>query len=270
MPFAPHSEISSSHWADLLAVAEQAIDQAAHIIRPFFRTSLETLIKEDESPVTLADQGAEQVIRRCLAHYFPHYDILGEEQPATSTGSRYCWVVDPLDGTRAFITGRPTFGTLIALLVEGKPVLGIINQPITGERWIGMANQPSRYTSPFGGRIGTRSCAALEEAELSCTSPEMLESAPVPTWPALKKAVKRVSWGGDCYAYGLLSLGMLDIIAECDMKIWDWAALVPIIEGAGGLITDWKGQALTMHSNGTVIAVGDKKLHSSCISLLKA
>ncbi|WP_408871774.1 inositol monophosphatase family protein [Entomobacter blattae] len=245
-----------------------AIEQAGNIIRPLFRSALVTEEKKDLSPVTLADQGAEQAIRRCLTHYFPHYGLIGEEQGTLATESRFYWVVDPLDGTRAFITGRPTFGTLIALLDHGTPILGIINQPMTNERWIGIKGQPTRFSSPFGGQAKTRACSKIDEAELSCTSPEMLELAPTPFWPKLAKRVKRVSWGGDCYGYGLLSLGLIDLVAECDMKIWDWAALVPIIEGAGGYITDWAGQPLSHNSNGTVLAAGAKNLHEEAVSIL--
>ena len=194
---------------------------------------------------------------RCvIADAFPDHGILGEEDGLQNPEASMRWVLDPIDGTRAFITGRATFGTLIALVHDGTPLLGIIDQPVTRERWIGVAGEPTRFSGPLGGSVGTRACANLGVAELSCTSPDMLgESAPA--WRDLADAVARVSWGGDCYAYGLLALGQIDMIAECDLKIWDWAALVPIIEGAGGRVTDWSGTRLTERSDGHVLAVGD-------------
>jgi myo-inositol-1(or 4)-monophosphatase len=223
--------------------------------------------KSDESPVTIADRQAEQAMRAVLSARFPDHDILGEEFGQDRSGASCCWVLDPLDGTRAFITGRPTFGTLIALLHNGVPVLGIIDQPVTGERWIGVAGARTVFSGRFGGAAGTRACALLEDAELSCTSPDMLGERR-PRWQRLAERVRRVSWGGDCYAYGLLALGHIDIVAECDMKLWDYAALVPVVEGAGGRITDWAGRALGPGSDGTVLAAGSAGLHALAVARL--
>jgi myo-inositol-1(or 4)-monophosphatase len=176
-------------------------------------------------------------------------------------------VLDPIDGTRAFITGRPVFGTLVALLEDGRPILGVIDQPVTGERWIGAAGRETVFRGKMGGAAGCRSCATLGEAELSCTGPGML-GTDMPRWQHLADAVRRVSWGGDCYAYGLLALGHIDVIAEVTMKPWDWAALVPVIEGAGGRITDWSGQPLRQDGDGRVLAVGDPGLLDAAIARL--
>ena len=199
-------------------------------------------------------------MRDLLREKYPHHGILGEEFGLENAGASYRWVLDPIDGTRAFITGRPTFGTLISLMRDGVPVLGMIDQPITRERWIGVLGEPTRFSGPLGGVPLTRKCAALADAELSCTSPDML-GAHAPAWRNLAAAVARNSWGGDCYAYGLLALGQIDIIAECDLKIWDWAALQPVVEGAGGRITGWRGETLTEATqDGRVVAVGDPAL----------
>ena len=254
----------------LLDAALAAIDVAGAIVRPFFRTPLDAEIKGDRSPVTLADRNAELAIRALLTQRTPECGILGEEFGLDRPGARLRWVLDPIDGTRAFITGRPTFGILIALLAEGVPVLGVIDQPITGERWVGIAGEATRFTGPFGGTIGTRRCPGLALAELSCTTPAMLDDATRPRFEALAHNVQRVSWGGDCYAYGLLALGQIDIIAERDMKIWDWAALVPVIEGAGGRVTDWNGQRLRADGDGNVLALGDARLAASASALLAA
>ena len=250
-----------------IQAAHAAADVAAAVIRPFYRAPLAPDIKDDRSPVTIADCSAEQAMRAVLAQRFPDHGILGEEYGLDRPGARYRWVLDPIDGTRAFITGRPTFGTLIALLEDGKPILGIIDQPISNERWVGVAGQPTTFDGP--GRVGTRTCSTLDLAELSCTAPEIFSEAETTTWRRLQSATRRTSWGGDCYAYGLIALGSIDVIAEAGLKIWDWAALVPILEGAGGRITDWAGAPLTADSEGHVLAVGDPALLEPAITLLK-
>ena len=177
------------------------------------------------------------------------------------------WVLDPVDGTRAFISGRPTFGTLIALFEGDRPILGIIDQPVTGERWVGFEGEPTTFRGPFGGAAACRPCPDLASAELSCTSPEML-GADLPRWQTLRGQVRRNYWGGDCYAYGLLALGQIDIIAESDMKVWDWGALVPVIAGAGGSVTDWSGAPLRAGGDGRVLAVGDPLLRPLVVAAL--
>ena len=256
----------------LLAAAVEAVDAAGAVIRPFFRAGLSAELKSDESPVTLADRQAEQAMRAVLAARFPEHCVLGEEFGAGQAGgsdSGFCWVLDPIDGTRAFITGRPVFGTLIALLQDGRPILGIIDQPVTGERWTGVAGRPTGFRGPFGGTAGTRPCAELAEAELSCTSPDVFDAADLPRWERLRAATRRTSFGGDCYAYGLLALGQIDVIAEATMNLWDWAALVPVIEGAGGRLTDWQGAPLTPESDGHTLAVGDPSLLAPAVALLR-
>jgi myo-inositol-1(or 4)-monophosphatase len=251
----------------LIAGAEAAADVAGAVIRPFFRARINAELKSDQSPVTIADRSAEQAMRAVLAERFPEYGVLGEEFGRDRPEARWCWVLDPIDGTRAFITGRPMFGTLVALLEDAKPVLGVIDQPVTGERWIGAAGRATVFRGPMGGVAGCRPCAALDEAELSCTGLNLLGDD-LPAWQLLADVVRRVSWGGDCYAYGLLALGHIDIIAEVTMKLWDWAALVPVIEGAGGKITDWSGQALRPDGDGRVLAVGDPGLQAAAIARL--
>ena len=254
----------------LLDAALAAIDLAGSIVRPFFRNPLDAEIKGDRSPVTLADRNAELAIRALLTERTPECGILGEEFGLDRPDARLRWVLDPIDGTRAFITGRPTFGILLGLLADDVPVLGIIDQPVTRERWIGITGEPTRFTGPLGGTAGTRRCPELTLAELSCTTPAMLDDATRPRFEALERKVQRVSWGGDCYAYGLLALGQIDIIAERDMKIWDWAALVPVIEGAGGRVTDWAGERLRADGDGSVLALGDPTLASAATALLAA
>jgi myo-inositol-1(or 4)-monophosphatase len=255
--------------AALLAAAEAAADVAGAVIRPFFRAAgLAAVLKSDASPVTIADRTAEQAMRAVLRERFPDFGILGEEFGLERPEARLRWVLDPIDGTRAFITGRPLFGTLIGLLDGETPLLGLIDQPVTGERWTALAGGTTRFRGPLGGTAGCRPCAALAEAELSCTTPDMLGAAERPGWDRLAEAVGRRTWGGDCYAYGLLALGQIDVIAESSLKVWDWAALQPVVAGAGGTMTDWQGQALKLDGNGQVLATGDARLLPEAVALL--
>jgi myo-inositol-1(or 4)-monophosphatase len=237
------------------------------VVRPFLRAGVAADLKADRSPVTIADRTAEQAMRAVLSERFPDHGVLGEEFGLDRPEARMRWVLDPIDGTRAFITGRPTFGTLIALLDGDDPVLGVIDQPVTGERWVGATGRATTFRGPLGGRAGCRPCRKLADAELSCTSPEMLGNDR-PRWRRLAGAVRRNYWGGDCYAYGLLALGQIDIVAEMDMKLWDWAALVAVVEGAGGRVTDWSGQTLRPGGDGRVLAVGDPALLPQAVALL--
>ena len=260
--------MTPSDRARLLDAALAAADIAGHTVRPHFRTGLRADTKPDMSPVTAADRAAERAMRALLSERTPEAGILGEENGLDRPDARLRWVLDPIDGTRAFLTGRPSFGILVALLADGTPVLGVIDQPVTGERWIGVAGEPTRFIGPLGGTAGTRPCPNLGTAELSCTTPAMLDDDTRPRHEQLQRAVRRTSWGGDCYGYGLLALGQIDVIAERDMRVWDWAALVPVVEGAGGRVTDWAGRPLRADGDGSVLAVGDPTLLPAAVALL--
>ena len=251
----------------LIAAAEAAADVAGAVVRPFFRAGFAIDTKSDRSPVTIADRSAEQAMRAVLAERFPDHGILGEEFGLDRPEARLRWVLDPIDGTRAFVSGRATFGTLIALLDGETPIVGVIDQPVTGERWVGAAGRATTFRGGYGGKAGCRPCAAIGDAELSCTGPEML-GPDLPRWQRLAEAARRNYWGGDCYAYGLLALGQIDVVTESTMKLWDWAALVPVVEGAGGKVTDWSGQTLRPDCDGHVLAVGDPALLPQIVSLL--
>lgn len=256
----------SSH----LALAQRCADAARQVILPYFRQSLTIISKADDSPVTLADREAESAMRAILEKNVPHHAILGEEAGASGTpGKDWLWVLDPIDGTRSFVTGRPSFTTLISLFHEGRPVLGLIDQPVTNERWLGLDGEPSRYVAPhMPGTIGTRQTVRLKEAELSCTAPEIFRPAQFRQFQALQQKVRRTSWGGDAYAYGLLALGQIDLIAEDTLKPWDWGPLAPIIRGAGGSLTDWSGAPLTLESDGTVLACASTPLRDEAMEAL--
>lgn len=252
----------------LIRGAEAAADVAGAVIRPFFRTGIGTDIKTDASPVTIADRTAEQAMRAVLAERFPAHGILGEEFGLQNPGASLRWVLDPIDGTRAFITGRPHFGTLIALLADEVPIIGIIDQPVTGERWVGARGRTTRFRGPFGGTAGTRSCALVGQAELGATTPDMFVGADAARWTRLTAAAGRTYYGGDCYTYGLLALGQVDLAVDATMKVWDWAALVPVVEGAGGSLTDWEGRPMRPDGDGRTLAVGDPALLPRVLDIL--
>lgn len=224
--------------------------------------------KADASPVTEADRGAEIKLREFLAARFPEHGIWGEEFGADRADAEWVWLLDPIDGTRAFITGRPLFTTLISLMHRGRPVLGIIDQPATRERWVGVAGQRTRFSGPFGGVVGARPCAVLAEAELGCTAPDIFAAEQLAGFERLRGACKRATWGGDAYGYGLVALGSLDVVCEGTLKPWDWAALQPVVAGAGGCLTDWAGRELGFESGGDVVALGNPALLPEVVSLL--
>jgi inositol-phosphate phosphatase / L-galactose 1-phosphate phosphatase / histidinol-phosphatase len=237
-----------------LALAHALADAAGAAIRPLFRAEFGLEMKGDDSPVTRADREAEAAMRRLLAAERPRDGVHGEEEGVTEGTSGRQWVLDPIDGTRAFIAGRPIFGTLIALMDGGFPVLGIIDQPILRERWVGMAG---RATELNGRPAQTRRCRELKDALLATTSPALFADDELHAFEHLDAAVKSTVLGGDCYNYACLASGHLDVVVESGLKLHDFAALVPVVEGAGGVMCDWAGDPLHAGSVGQVIAAGD-------------
>jgi len=249
----------------LLAFAAELADAAGAIVRPYFRTALAVDDKADESPVTIADRQAEAALRRLIEARFPQHGIIGEEHGSLRTDAELVWVLDPIDGTKSFISGVPLFGTLIALTERGTPILGVIDQPISGERWVGARGHPSTLD---GKPIRTRACGDLAAATLFSTSPDMFAPADAPNYQRLRSRVKLARFGGDCYAYGLLAAGFIDLVVEAGLKPYDYCALAPIIEGAGGRMTDWEGRPLDIRSGSRVVAAGDPALGEQARKLL--
>ncbi len=239
-----------------IALAHRLADVAGETIRPFFRADFGLEDKADQSPVTEADRTAEAAIRSILETEHPDDGIIGEEFGTVRENAARQWVIDPIDGTTSFIAGRPIFGTLVALLQDGWPVIGVIDQPIARERWLGALGRPTTFN---GAPSRTRCCRALDTATLATTSPHCFSPSEGEHFLALagKVAPRRIVYGGDCYNYGLLASGHLDIVVEAGLKLHDFAALVPIVEGAGGRMCDWSGDPLGAHSKGDVIALGD-------------
>jgi inositol-phosphate phosphatase / L-galactose 1-phosphate phosphatase / histidinol-phosphatase len=239
---------------DDIRLVSRLADAAGAAIRPFFRARFEIETKADASPVTQADRAAEAAIRAVLAKERPGDGIVGEEYGSERADAARVWVIDPIDGTRSFIAGRPIFGTLIALLEEGRPVLGLIDQPIIGDRWIGAHGRP---TTLNGEPARTRACPALARAHLATTGPGYFSAEERTRFEAVSASAGDTLWGGDCYNYALVASGHLDLVIEAGLKLHDFAALVPVVEGAGGRMCDWAGRPLTGESDGRVIAVGD-------------
>lgn len=250
---------------DLLSLAHRLADTAGSVVRPYFRAGVEVHGKADKSPVTVADRAAEQAIRDLIAKVAPDHGVIGEELGATNASAELCWVIDPIDGTKAFITGKPMFVTLLALLHRGEPVLGVIDQPVLRERWIGAAGRPTQLR---GAPSHVRPCASLAEARLSTSGPQYFTPPAKQAFDRVAAEAQIVSYGGDGYQYGLVASGDLDIVIESGLKHHDWAALIPVITGAGGVVTDWEGHPLRADGPGQIVAAGDPRCHAEALALL--
>ena len=249
----------------LLAFALRLADAAGDLIRPYFRKPLAVRDKPDLSPVTAADRAAEEAMRRLIEARFPEHGILGEEFGREREDAELVWVLDPIDGTKSFISGVPLFGALIALTREGRPILGIIDQPISRERWVGAAGRP---TTLNGAPIGCRACPSLAVATLFATTPDMFKGEDAAAFARVSAAVKLVRFGADCYAYGLLAAGFVDLVLEASLKPYDFCAMVPVVEGAGGIATDWRGRSLDIAADGRILVAGDRRTHEAALALL--
>ena len=251
--------------AALVAFAAELADASGAVIRRYFRQGLEIITKPDQSPVTVADHETETAIRALIAARHPSHGVIGEEHDDHAPGAEWVWVLDPIDGTKGFISGRPLFGTLIALCREGRPVLGVIDHPALGERWVGAHGHPTRFN---GREVRTRSCAELGKASLFASSPHMFHGPAAPAFERVRTRCRQVLYGSDCYHYGIVASGFGDLVVESGMGIYDYLAAVPVIEGAGGRVTDWQGRALTLSSGDQVLAAGDRRMHEAAMKLL--
>lgn len=262
---------SCADFAMLLDFAHRLADRAGTIVLPHFRTAMRV---EDKAPggafdpVTAADRGAEIALREEVARCYPDHGFIGEEMGAARTAARYRWVVDPIDGTRAFIMGSPLWGTLIGLLDGDTALLGVLDQPYMRERfWSDAGNSFLRTADGRVLRLRTRACTRPAEALLSTTHPDLFApGSEAHAFARLKSAVRMARYGGDCYAYALLAAGFVDIVVEAGLKPHDVVALVPIIERAGGCITTWDGRPAA--AGGRILASGDPRLHEQAMELL--
>ncbi len=252
-----------------IAFAGRLADAAGEIALKYFRTAVAVDDKADDSPVTIADRTAEQVMRELIARERPDDGIIGEEFGRERAGSGRVWILDPIDGTKSFISGRPMFGTLVALAVDGVPQLGVIDCSAVGERWVGVKGRRTTHRLKDGSvrEVRVRPCAELGLATLYCSSPLMFKEH-FPAFERVREKVKLPMYGGDCYAYGLVSSGFADLDIEAGLQVYDYAAVAPVVEGAGGIMTDWRGKALDVNSDGRVIAAGDRRTHEAALGLL--
>jgi len=246
-------------------LAVRLADTAGPVAMKYFRGFLDIESKGDSSPVTIADREAEKAVRALITATYPDHGILGEELGNHRIDAEYVWAIDPIDGTASFVTGKPLFGTLISLLHNGKPIIGVIDMPALGERWIGVEGQPTTFGNHHS---AVRQCADLKDAWLSATSPQMFLEGEFEQFETLRKQCRRAVYGADCYAYGLLANGSIDLVVESTMGIYDFCALAPVVTGAGGIMTDWHGQPLTIKSDGRVIASGDPRMHRAALEIL--
>jgi myo-inositol-1(or 4)-monophosphatase len=254
---------------DFAAFVDRLATVSGEAILPFFRTSLGVDNKGAAGtfdPVTAADRSAETAMRTLIRENFPNHGIIGEEFGNERDDAEYVWVLDPIDGTKSFIAGMPAWGTLIALLRAGEPVYGMMHQPFTRERFTGDGGA-ARYRGPVGERaLRVRSCAKLDEAILMTTSPLLMKEADRHAFGKVEKAVRLSRYGGDCYAYCMLAAGHVDLVIETELKPYDILPLVPIIIGAGGLVTAWDGGS--PKAGGRIIAAGDARLHEAAMKVL--
>jgi histidinol phosphatase-like enzyme (inositol monophosphatase family) len=255
-----------------LAFAHELAEISSRAILPCFRKPLVVTNKAGANafdPVTAADRAAERAIRKAVLARFPEHGFVGEEYGIVKGKGRFRWVIDPIDGTRAFIMGSPLWGTLIGLMDGTKPILGLMNQPFTGE-CVWSDGRRAHWRGPRGKarRIGVRPCARLGDAVLTSTHPSMFVSAEeAARFNDISSRVRMTRFGGDCYAYCLLAAGFVDLIVEAGLKPYDVVALVPIIEAAGGLITTWDGAPAS--EGGRIVAAGDKRVHQEALAILR-
>ena len=248
-----------------LAFALSLADAAGEVIRPYFRMPLAIRDKADLTPVTAADRAAEETMRALIEERFPEHGILGEEFGRVREDAEFVWSLDPIDGTKSFISGVPLFGTLIALTRGGRSILGVIDQPILRERWVGAVGRP---TTLNGAAIRCRACPVLAAATLFATTPDMFKGENAASFARVSDKVKLTRFGADCYAYGLVATGFVDLVLEASLEPYDFCAMVPIVEGAGGVATDWRGANLDLASDGRILVAGDRRAHEAALALL--
>jgi myo-inositol-1(or 4)-monophosphatase len=254
---------------DFAAFVDRLAEVSGEAILPFFRTSLNVDNKSQGGgfdPVTAADRAAESAMRALIRQTFPDHGIIGEELGAHCPDAENVWVLDPIDGTKSFICGMPAWGTLIALLRHGTPVYGMMHQPFIGERFFG-DGASARCRGPAGDRVlSVRACPRIEDAVLLTTSPLLMGETDRAHFQKVENVVRLSRYGGDCYSYCMIAAGHVDLVIETEIKPYDIAALIPIITGAGGIVTSWEGEPA--QRGGRIIAAGDRRVHEAAMRLL--
>jgi len=274
-PSGPRGKTQRMTAVDFAAFVGRLADIASDTILPFFRTSLAA---EDKSaggafdPVTEADRAAESAMRRLIIDTFPHHGIIGEEFGSIREDADYVWVLDPIDGTKSFIAGLPTWGSLIGLLHKGVPTYGMLVQPFTRERFTGdgggaVWRGPGPDHKPVERKLSARDCDHIASATLLTTSPLLFPEQKLEAFRRVESHVRLSRYGGDCYAYAMVAAGHADCVIESGLKIYDIAPLIPIIEGAGGIVTTWNGGDAAR--GGDIVASGCADLHKTVLKLLQ-
>ncbi|MGJ7510623.1 histidinol-phosphatase [Variovorax sp. GT1P44] len=256
--FSPDDDLRIAH-----ALADAA---SAHSLR-LFRTPLDIIAKADESPVTQADRAAEAAMRDILGVERASDGIYGEEHGQVRVDAERVWVLDPIDGTRSFITGSPLWGTLIALVRGGRVELGMVDMPVLGERWIGQAGVGAQRN---GHPVRVRDCRTIAEARIVTTSPDIFNAADWQAFDRLSRQCAMRRFGGDCYGYAQLAGGTIDLVVETGLQPYDYLGPTGLIEAAGGVVTDWEGRPLNLQSDGRVVAAATPELHRQALALLAA
>jgi inositol-phosphate phosphatase / L-galactose 1-phosphate phosphatase / histidinol-phosphatase len=251
----------------LLRFAVEMADASGVIARRHFRTAVAVETKPDQTPVTAVDREIESRLREMIDLRYPGHGVYGEEFRAENVDAEYVWVLDPIDGTRSFITGVPMFGTLIALLHRGVPIVGVIDHPAIGDRWIGSRGNPTLYNSR---PVRSRACAIMGQATVLTSTPDYYRGRDIEVLTEITRRTMVVLYGTECMAYGLVASAFADIVVEAGMDPFDFLAAVPVIEGAGGRITDWRGRALGIDSGDKVLACGDPDLHGALLEMLES
>ncbi len=249
----------------LIAFAGRLADAARAVVAPYFQRPIDIAYKGDASPVTEADRAVETRLREMIADAYPSHGVVGEELDNVNEDAEHVWVIDPIDGTQLFIGGIPLFTTLIALTRAGVPVLGVIDQPISGDRWLGAAGRPTTFN---GAPVRSRPCARLADALICTSNPAYYEGADQAAVERLRDAVNWTQYGLDSYGFGLIANGFIDLGLETGVYPHDYCAIAPVIEGAGGVMTDWEGRPLTLTSGPRMLAAGDPAVHAAALALL--
>lgn len=255
---------------ELETFAHALADAAGVAALRYFRAGFDIELKDDASPVTQADREGEAAMRAMIAQTYPEHGIMGEEHGSERLDADLVWVLDPIDGTRAFVNGIPLFATLIALVRDGEPILGMNAYPALGERWLGVQGKPTRhwYGANESGAVHARACPSIGDVRLCTTSPDMFDAADLARYVKLKDAVRDTRFGTDAWAYAMVASGQTDMAAESGMQPYDYLSHAVVIAGAGGTITDWEGRPLRIDSPGSVLAAGDPDRHAEALALL--
>jgi histidinol phosphatase-like enzyme (inositol monophosphatase family) len=255
----------SSEFDEFTVFAGQLADAARLSVRELAGPAPDPIQKGDGSPVTVVDQAVEDRLREMIAETYPEHGIVGEERGAAGIDKEFIWFIDPIDGTLPFLGGFPVYGTLLALVRDQAPVLGIIEMPVTGERWVGCQGLATTHN---GTQVRTRACSDLSVALMSTSNPDFYAEADRPALDRMRAATRWTVYGGSCMAYGRIASGRIDVGIDVAFDPLDYLALVPVINGAGGVITDWGGNPLTLQSDDRIIAAGDFGIHRETLAVL--